>query len=51
MSKKNFDYFGWGIGLVISLVLLYMFWGLKMPYEIDKEFTQEQTKAVDNARK
>ena len=51
MSKKNFDYFGWGIGFVVSLVLLYLLWDLKMPYEIDKEFSQEQQQAVENARK
>jgi len=49
MSKKNFDYQGWGIGLIILVGLLYMFLGFKMPYEIDKEVNQQQV--VNNARK
>lgn len=51
MSKKSFDYQGWGIGLIILIGLLYMFWGIKMPGEIDREFNQIQRQGVNNARK
>lgn len=51
MYKKNFDYFGWIILLIVFVGFLYMIWGLEMPYEIDKEFSQNQQQGVNNARK
>ena len=51
MYKKNFDYLSLVIWLVILIGLFYMIWGLKMPYEIDKEFSQDQQQVVENARK
>ena len=51
MYKRNFDYFSWVIWLIVLIGLFCMIWGLKMPYEIDKEFSQDQQQVVDNARK
>lgn len=51
MYKKNFVSFGWVLWLIILICLFYMIWGLKMPYEIDKEFSQGQQQAVENVRK
>lgn len=51
MYKKNFDYLSWVIWLIILIGLFYVLWGLKMPYEVDKEFSQNQQQAVDNVKR
>ena len=51
MYKKNFDSVSWVIWLIVLVGLFYMIWGLKMPYEIDKEFSQGQPQVVEDVRK
>ena len=51
MSKRDLDYQGWGLGLIILIGLLYMFLSYKTDSEIMQEVMQEQQQAVENARK
>jgi|GEM_PF-3451074 hypothetical protein len=51
MSKRDTDYQGWGLGLIILIGLLYMFFSYKTDSEIMQEIMQEQQQGVNNARK